>query len=121
MSILAAALLLAACASAPPPEGSAERDCFRANTVNSFDMIDRNHVRIRVGVSRHYVLTTMWNANDLDWSQRIAIRSTNGWICTGNGLGIELIGGRPRRTYPIVGIERAPEAPPEEPAPAQAS
>lgn len=119
--LIVAALLLSACASAAdggqiaaatPAEG---RDCFFSSSVRGFDVIDNNHVNIRVGANRNYVLTTSWNASDLNWAHAIAIRSSTGSICTGNGLGVEIIGGRPRQTYPVQGIERAPEAAPAAP------
>lgn len=111
MGIAIAAMALAACASDSGADQSAasSNDCFRAADVNGYGVIDDRHVRITVGASRRYVLTTAWNANDLDWTQAIAIRSATGYICTGNGLGVELIGGSPRRTYHIVAIERAPD------------
>lgn len=118
--LIAAALTLAACAtpeSATQEAGAApaERDCFNSDTANGFSYIDDRHVRVTVGANRRYILTTMFNANDLDWTNAIAIRSSTGWICTGNGLGVEIIGGEPRRNYPITGIERAPdEAPPQQ-------
>lgn len=110
-----AALALAACAStetaenAAPPEG---RDCFNARNVSGYTYIDNEHVGISVGANRKYILTTMFNARDLDWTQAIAIRSTTDWICVGNGLGVEVIGGEPRRNYPITAIERAPDEAP---------
>jgi hypothetical protein len=55
------------------------------------------------------VLTTTWNARDLDWTRAIAIRSATGRICVGNGLGVELIGGDPQRTYPVTQVSRAPD------------
>lgn len=112
---LLAALALAACASteagdtAAAPEG---RDCFNADNVSGYSYIDAGHVGISVGANRKYILTTMFNARDLDWTQAIAIRSTTSWICTGNGLGVEIIGGEPRRNYPITAIERAPDEAP---------
>lgn len=113
-TILAAILALwtlAACATSET--GSAQSanssDCFRSEQVRGFSVIDNTHIGLSVGANRDYVLTTMWNARDLDWTQAIAIRSATGRICVGNGLGVELIGGEPRRTYPIVSIERAPE------------
>lgn len=111
--LAAAALALTACATqttqtAETPTG---RDCFRNDDVFGYNIVDDHSVRVRVG-TRHYILTTNWNARDLDWSQAIALRSTNGWICTGNGLGVEIIGGRPPRTYPVNVIAREPEAPP---------
>lgn len=111
---LLAALALAACAStetgdAAAPEG---RDCFNADNVSGYTPIDNEHVGVTVGANRKYILTTMFNARDLDWTQVIAIRSTTSWICTGNGLGVEIIGGNPRRHYPITAIERAPDEAP---------
>jgi hypothetical protein len=106
--IAIAALLIAGCATAPQDETAASQDCFRGEHVSTYSVIDNTHIGISVGANRNYVLTTMWNARDLDWTQAIAIRSSSGWICTGNGLGVELIGGDPQRTYPIVSIERAP-------------
>lgn len=103
---------LAACAST---ESSGQQtaisssDCFRAEQVNGYDVVDNNHVRISVGANRHYILTTLWNSRDLDWTHAIAIRSSTGRICTGNGLGIQLIGGDPSRTYPVSEIARAPD------------
>lgn len=104
------ALTLAACASTPSENASAgPSDCFRAADVNGYNVIDREHVGVRVGANRRYVLTTNWNTNDLDWTETIALRSSTGRICTGNGLGVEIIGGRPPRNYVITGIERAPD------------
>jgi Family of unknown function (DUF6491) len=109
------ALTLAACASAPTDAANtpaADRDCFNAENVNGFSYIDNEHIGVSIGANRKYILTTMFNARDLDWTHVIAIRSTTSWICTGNGLGVELIGGEPRRTYPITAIERAPDPAP---------
>ena len=113
MGLILAALALSACATEPNAgqATAAANDCFRSSQVRGYSVIDRNHVGISVGANDRYVLTTLWNAYDLDWTQTIAIRTTTGRICTGNGLGVEIIGGDPQRTYPITSIERAPEAP----------
>lgn len=111
--LLAAALALAACTTAEESaEAPSGRDCFNADLVNGYSDVDERHVSVSVGANRKYIFTTMFNARDLDWTQVIAIRSSTGWICTGNGLGVEVIGGEPRRTYPITAIERAPDAAP---------
>jgi len=109
MVFLAVALGLAACATAEEQTSSEGRDCFYASNVTGYNMIDDRHVGVNVGASRHYILETMFNANDLDWTQAIALRSSTGLICTGSGIGVEVIGGEPRRTYPIVSITRAPD------------
>ncbi|MFO1016574.1 MAG: DUF6491 family protein [Hyphomonadaceae bacterium] len=104
------ALLLAACAGTPHETASTgPSSCFRAEDVNGYNVIDREHVGVRVGANRRYVLTTNWNTSDLDWTETIALRSSTGRICTGNGLGVEIIGGRPPRNYVVTGIERAPD------------
>jgi len=104
------ALTLSACASADATQDQAQtaRDCFFASTVSGYSVIDNNTVEVRAGSDR-YRLTTLFNARDLDWTQNIAIRSTTGSICTGNGIGVEIIGGEPRQTYPVSSIARAPE------------
>lgn len=112
LGLIATALLLSACATDPAATStaaSADRDCFRSSQVNGYSVIDDHNVRIGVGASRDYILSTTWNARDLDWTHSIGIRSGTDWICTGNGLGVEIIGGEPRRTYPVTSITRAPE------------
>jgi hypothetical protein len=113
MGILVAALALAACATAETEtaQASGERDCFNSDSIHGYSVVDDHTVAVRVGANRSYLLRTSWNARDLDWTQRIAIRSTTGWICTGNGLGVDVIGGTPQRTYPVMEIARAPEEP----------
>ncbi len=105
---LAAAFALSACATEGATQDAAARDCFFASTVSGYSVIDNSTVEVRAGSDR-YRLTTLFNARDLDWTQNIAIRSTTGSICTGNGNGVEIIGGEPQRTYPVQSIARAPE------------
>jgi hypothetical protein len=115
--LAAACLALTACATQETQTAGATsgRDCFRNDDIFGYTIVDDHNVSVRAG-ARDYILTTTWNARDLDWSQAIALRSTQGWICTGNGLGVEIIGGRPPRRYPVSSITRAPE-----PAPATGS
>lgn len=110
LGIFATALLLGACAGAGG-QSSADHDCFRGESVNGFNVIDRDTIEIRVGASDRYVLTTSWPTSNLDFSQRIALRSSTGFICTGSGVGVEIIGGEPLTHYPIQSIARAPEQP----------
>ena len=107
------ALALAACAStetgdtAAAPEG---RDCFNADNVSGYTYIDNQHVGISVGANRKYILTTMFNARDLDWTQAIALRSTSSWVCTGNGLDLQLHTRGPlHQTFAITNVARAPK------------
>jgi len=110
-----AAFLLAACASSEgAAQPAADRDCFRSASVNGFNVIDRNTIQVRVGASRRYIFATNWPTTNLDFSERIAIRSSTGYICTGNGLGVEIVGGRPAASYPVQSITRAPDPEPQE-------
>jgi hypothetical protein len=56
IGLFASALLLAACASAGEQTAAvaSDRECFRSEAVNSFNVIDRNTIEVRVGVSRRY-------------------------------------------------------------------
>jgi hypothetical protein len=123
---LTAAATLGACLSAPQTSASAaapqspSRDCFNTRQITGYNIIDEHNVGVRVGAQRHYVFSTTWNARDLDWTFRIAVHSPTRWICTGDGLGVEVSDGRPNRmTFPISSITRAPEEPPANAAPSQ--
>jgi hypothetical protein len=112
-ALLAAGLLLTACATQPTTEASAasDRDCFRNEQISGFNVVGDNAVKISVGPSRDYLLTTNRSVQELRGVQTIALRSTPvGLICTGNGLGVELHGGRTPATFWVVtAITRAPE------------
>jgi hypothetical protein len=115
--LAAAAASLAACATeqSASTNPSADRDCFRANSVSGYSVIDEHNVRVRVGPSRSYTMHTNWNVNDLDWTLAIALRSDNGWVCTGNVFGqVELVGGTLGRTFPIQTVTRDPPPPGQE-------
>ncbi|HET9232029.1 MAG TPA: DUF6491 family protein [Vitreimonas sp.] len=111
IGLFASALVLAACGTVGEDVAgvTADRECFNSVSVTGFDVIDRNTVEVRVGASRRYRLTTNWPTTNLDFREHIGLRSTTGMICTGNGLGVEIIGGDPVQTYPIQSIARAPE------------
>ena len=88
-------------------------NCFRSSQVSGYTLIDDHNVGIRVGANHNYILTTTWDTHQLNWTLNIALRSDSGWICTGNGLGVEIIGGRPPMTYPVSAITNAPPTQPQ--------
>lgn len=111
--LAAAALGLAACANTQGVDGAAaERDCFRPTDVSGYGVYDENSIRVTVSPQREYVLSVNQNVRDLDWQHAISIRSTTSFICTGNGLGVQLLGGDPPLTYPVTRIERIPPTQP---------
>jgi hypothetical protein len=124
--LLAAAVTLGVCLSVPQTNASAaapqssSRDCFNTRQITGYNIIDEHNVAVRVNAQRRYIFSTLWNARDLDWTFRIAVHSPTSWICTGDGLGIEVSGGHANRmTYPISSITRAPAEPPANAAPSQ--
>jgi hypothetical protein len=106
-----AALAVSGCATqaASAPDG---RDCFQNAQISRYSVIDDHRVRVSVGPSRRYILSTNWNAHDLVWREAIAFVRPPTGSARGSGLGVEVIGGRPRRHYPINSIEREPEPQP---------
>jgi hypothetical protein len=87
-TLLMALLALSACTSEPkPPPGVAAADnrkCFWASQVNNFQAVDENIVNIRVGVRDVYQMTMFGPCPEIDWANRIALRSHGGSsICTG--------------------------------------
>ena len=113
-ALLAAALTLAGAGCAAPQfaNDAAERDCFRAFDVNNYSVIDDRRVRVTVSSQREYIFTVRQDTRNLDWTHAIAIRSATSFICTGNGLGVELMGGDPPLPYPVTNIEREPQEAP---------
>ncbi|MFT3729498.1 MAG: DUF6491 family protein [Terricaulis sp.] len=97
---IAAALALGACGTtsngdgATASSGGPHSDCFRANEVTGYGVVDDNHVRLNVG-TREYIFTITRNSRDLDWNHAISVRSITTFICTGSGTGVQLMGGDP--------------------------
>jgi hypothetical protein len=107
--IAGAAIGLSACATGTEAARADGRDCFHADEVSGYSVIDDHHVGIRVGANRNYVLETNWNVRGLDWGNAIALRSDMSWICTGENLGVRVTGGDPVRTYWIQSVSRGPD------------
>ncbi len=114
--LTAAALTMSACTAAgaqPDARAAAGRQCFNARSVNDFHAIGRDAVIVTVGTNRYYQLGIIGVCPDIDWSSRVALRSTSGssWIC--QGLDAEFLvpspGGLQR--CPVVSVQPlSPEA-----------
>lgn len=87
--VMGGCLLLTACAEmAGPPSASRlsnRSDCFLADSVNSFTPIGDHFVDVRVTRRSQFRLELAGYCPDVDWSQRIALRTRGGspWICRG--------------------------------------
>jgi hypothetical protein len=94
-AVMLAGTVIAACAATAPSAqraaGTANRQCFLASQVNDFWGATDDSVLVRVGVSQVYRLQLAGMCHDIDWANRIALRSTGGssWIC--QGLDAELL------------------------------
>jgi len=85
MAVAVASFALAAAAQ------GAGHACFLARNVDNFAPVDDTTVNLRVGVSRHFQLKLFSPCVDLDFSQRIALRTRgSSWICEGQANDVEL-------------------------------
>lgn len=95
LAMTAAGLLVTACAEERNPASasrlSGRSDCFLADSVNSFTPIGDRFVDVRITRRQQYRLELAGYCPDVDWSQRIALRTRGGsrWIC--RGLDAEII------------------------------
>jgi hypothetical protein len=84
---------------APHPESvrhaSSGRECFHAGSVNDFDARGSDVVNVRSGAKRYYRLQLFSGCPNLDWTRRVALRTTSGspWIC--QGMDAEIIAPEP--------------------------
>lgn len=109
--LYAAAAALALCGCTSPRAGGAgdawPRDCFRTLDIDSYGVLDDRRVQVVVNPRRNYILTIRDETSRLDWATVIAVRAPVSFVCVGDGLGVELMGGDPPRRYPVISVERA--------------
>jgi hypothetical protein len=89
---VAAAVGGAAALSAQPPAASAapQRECFNANAVSGFSAGDEHAIYVRVGAHKVFELETLGACPNLDWTQRIGLKSRgSSFVCT--GMDVDLI------------------------------
>ncbi|MBI3439921.1 MAG: hypothetical protein HY054_14945 [Proteobacteria bacterium] len=118
---LAAALMAASSGVAPvlaanAAEPAPSRDCFPSRAITGYGISGEHTAYLTVGV-RHYFLHINESTRDLDYDHNVSVRSLSSFICTGNGLGVQLMGGYPPIPHQVVGIERAPPGQPPHWAP----
>lgn len=112
MLLVGAALLTASCAATAEQTAAAgARDCFNAASVTGFGVIDARTVRIDVGARRQYAMTLMNDARELNYNERLGVETNQNWICTGNGLGVEVhsLDSNIPRSWPVTAIARLPD------------
>lgn len=116
ISIATAALAVACTANQPGQAQSAAssgRKCFLPSQVNNFDALERDKVLVTIGTSTFYQLDIVGTCSNIDWSNRIGIRSTGGasWVCEGLDAELLVPGARGLERCPVVGVTQlSPEA-----------
>ena len=106
---IAGALALSACASATAEQNADGRDCFYTRSIRGYEVVDESTVRVRINSQQRYQLTTVTPIeNSLDYSSRIAIDAPGGFVCTGSGSGVEILGGRNGRSFFVNSVTRVP-------------
>lgn len=84
----ALALALGACMADDDPRpamgAAAGRQCFYADSVTGFTPVGRDAVDVHVGPRRGYRLELAAGCEEVDWANRIAIRSRSGssFVCS---------------------------------------
>ena len=113
--LLGGLALLASCAETAAEEGAMaqaeRRQCFLPRHVNGFNAENRERVHVTVGTRDVYELEIVGVCPDVDWSQRIGIRSRgSSWVC--QGLDAELIVPSPTGTQscPVTGVRKLSDA-----------
>ena len=82
IAVAAASLALAGAAQAAD-KPAAKKECFWARNVTSFAAPDDHTVYVRVNVRDVYKFDLLISCPDIDWSQRLALKSTSDSICDG--------------------------------------
>ncbi|MGE0594967.1 MAG: DUF6491 family protein [Hyphomonadaceae bacterium] len=114
--VVAGALALTAGCATPQQSASAARDgrdCFNANSISGFGVIDARTVRVDVGPSRQYALTLFSNARELRFNERIGIETRpSDWVCAGSGVpGVTIysLDHPGQRSWPVTAVARLPD------------
>lgn len=106
---IAGALALSACANTAAQQSAEGRDCFYTRSVRGYEVVDDRTILVRISDQQRYHLTTLTPIEQsLDYSSRIVINAPGGFVCTGGGSGVEILGGRDRRSFFVSSVTRAP-------------
>lgn len=110
--LIGSAALLAVLAAAPAfadgaPKAKAQRQCFRAQDVNGFNVVDKQTVDVSTGPRDVYRLTLFAPSPDIDWTRRIGVESRGGsWICAGMDATIIVPGDIGIGRYPVTEVRK---------------
>jgi hypothetical protein len=91
---------------------SSARSCFLPRQVDGFNAVDRDTVNVTIGPRQVYQLELFGTCPDVDFSQRIGIRSTHGssWVCQGFDAELIVPGPSGVDRCPVTSIRKLSEA-----------
>jgi hypothetical protein len=116
--LIAPAIALAMLAAVPAvaQESKPQRDCFNVSSINGWEFIKPDIVRLQVGVSKYYDLKMMVKEPELAYREVVGFRTRPGQPFVCGPLDIDIVGGRWVGRVPVVSITRV-----EKPAPADSA
>lgn len=98
---------------APAPEASAgARQCFNANNVNGFQVVDSRTVDLNVGAARVFRLELLGTCPDVRDAVGVAVRTRGGssYVCEDNDLELVVPSQTGPRVCPATGLrQRTPQ------------
>lgn len=118
-SLTATAIVLAVLGGTPAAAAETDRpkrDCFSVSSINGWEFIKPDIVRLQVGASKFYDLKMMVKEPELAYREVVGFRTRPGQPFVCGPLDIDIIGGRWVGRVPVVSITRV-----EKPAPAETS
>ena len=92
----------------PKPDRS---QCFRADDINGFSVVDDQTVDVSIGPKNVWRLTLFSPARDLDTTLRIAVEARgSSWVCQGMDATVIAPGPIGPERYPVTAVRKlAPE------------
>lgn len=112
IALVALAALPAAAAEGDTPK----RDCFSVSSINGWEFIKPDIVRLQVGVNKYYDLKMMVKEPELAYREVVGFRTRPGQPFVCGPLDIDVIGGRWVGRVPVVSITRVEKPVPPDPS-----
>jgi hypothetical protein len=118
-TLTAAAMTLAVLAGTPAIAAEADgvkpkRECFNVSSINGWEFIKPDIVRLQVGVSKYYDLKMMVKEPELAYREVVGFRTRPGQPFVCGPLDIDIVGGRWIGRVPVVSITRVEKTVPAE-------
>ena len=112
LALAVSAAVAASCTNPGQPlaqtAGARGGQCFHAGQVNDFHPVRDHVVQVTVGARTLYELDVLGTCPEINWSNRIAIRSTGGssWVCRGMDAEILMPGPGGLQRCPVLGVRK---------------